>query len=663
MCGLTGILAPKSGPEPERDATLARMTDRLAHRGPDDRGLWSVDRIALGHRRLSILDLSEAGAQPMPSACGRFMLAYNGEIYNHLDLRQALAQEGVSPDWRGHSDTETLLEAIAHWGLEATLTRASGMFALALWDAQSQRLSLARDRFGEKPMYWGWAGEDFVFASELKALCAHPNFAKDISPQALAQYLRFAYVPAPFSIYQNVFKLEPGTILQVDGRLDQSPRSTPLRPGETEGALSIKRYWDLGQTFENGQQRPYTQESQALGALKDALNGAINRQTLSDVPLGAFLSGGIDSSLIAALMQSQAARPIQTFTIGFDDPGYNEAPFAGEVAKHLGTDHTEIIVTDHDAQAVIARLPTLYDEPFADSSQIPTFLVAQAAKTKVTVALSGDAGDELFGGYNRYTWGPRLWAKLAPLPAPLRGAMAKLLLAVPPQKWDSVTAFVARSRGRDSLAQTGVKLHKLAHAMRDSRSLDDLYASLVSTWRAPLPLQNMPPSYAQIPLNDPLPKTFDGDAATRMMLRDMMSYLPGDILCKVDRAAMGVSLETRVPLLDPEVVNVAARLPLDMKIREGTGKWALREILYQHVPKSLMDRPKAGFSIPLGAWLRGPLRPWANALLTPKALARSPYLDAEAIGRCWEVHQSGARDLSAQLWTILMFQAWMETQA
>ncbi|TYB85610.1 asparagine synthase (glutamine-hydrolyzing) [Oceaniovalibus sp. ACAM 378] len=656
MCGLTGIFGSTERSEDELRKTVAGMTAALRHRGPDADGVWADGGMALGHSRLSILDLSPAGAQPMHSACGRFVIAFNGEIYNHLEIREKLSAAGAAPDWRGHSDTETLLAGITHWGLDETLKHAGGMFALALWDRSSRRLSLARDRMGEKPLYWGWAGTALVFGSELKAMRLHPDFPSGVCRAALAQYLQYAYVPAPRSIHPGVYKLEPGSILEVNQTPPSAPPKEPLRPGATFGSMSIRRYWSLNKMIETGSQTQFSDDNEAKSTLEQTLSAAIRRQMLADVPVGAFLSGGIDSSLIVALMQEQSSRPVRTFTVGFESEAFNEAPYAAAVARHLGTDHTEVIVTENEAREVIPYLPELYDEPFADSSQIPTHLVCRAARSQVTVALSGDAGDELFGGYNRYFWGPRIWRRLNRMPLSVRRPLGSLISAISVGAWDKIGAL---SGG--AVSHPGQKAHKLAAALRDVRNLDDLYRSLVSEWPGQQMVRNLDHKPTSL-LDDPLPDCLEDDPVGRMMAQDMRSYLPDDILCKVDRAAMGVSLETRVPFLDTDVLTLSARLPLEMKIRDGQGKWVLRQILYQHVPRELIERPKTGFSIPIGEWLRGPLREWAEDLLSPAALAKDNLLDPEPILAAWAEHLSGRRDLTQRLWIILMFQAWRQGQ-
>lgn len=660
MCGLTGFLDAEFLSPGDLRARIQPMTDSLRRRGPDGEGIWLDDCVALGHRRLAILDRSEAGAQPMLSASGRFVIAFNGEIYNHLVLRSELEAECGATTWNGHSDTETLLAAIAHWGLDETLLRAVGMFAIALWDRQDRRLMLARDRMGEKPLYWGWAGRTLIFGSELKALRKHPNFPTSICHAATAQYLRFCYVPAPRSIHPGIFKLEPGCVLEVDGSPPPLPPDQPLRPGERLETLSIRRYWSLNDMIESGAHDPINNEEKALSSLDSALNGAVERQMLADVPLGAFLSGGIDSSLIVALMQSQMARPVQTFTIGFEESGFDESPHAAAVARHLGTNHSELLVTDYETRNVIPDLPNLYDEPFADSSQIPMHLVCCAARKQVSVALSGDGGDELFGGYSRYFWGPNIWDKLETIPFPLRRLMGASIQAMPVAGWDRLGRLHSYARpGSPGISRPGDKAHRLADRLRQVRNKDGLYRSLVSEWDSPAELMLRtvePPSQ----LDDALPAALDEDPIARMMVQDMRTYLPDDILCKVDRAAMGISLETRVPFLDPEVVSLSSRLPMNMKIRGGKGKWALRQILYRHVPQALIERPKAGFGIPVGVWLRGPLRDWAENLLKPEKLAADGLLNPVPIRKVWAEHLSGRRDWTYKLWTVLMLQAWRE---
>lgn len=660
MCGIAGIWWPSGHSEQKARETSARMAAALSHRGPDAEGHWvdGAAGIALGHRRLSIVDLSAAGSQPMLSASGRYVIAYNGEIYNHLDLRKKLEAQGKAPNWRGHSDTETLLAAIDAWGFSEALIACVGMFAIALWDRQERVLSLARDRMGEKPLYWGWAGTALVFGSELKALRKCEGFPSAVCPEALALYLRFAYVPVPRSIHPGVYKLEPGCILTVAHYPPTTPPKEPLRPGQSFGSLSIARYWSLNDTIEAGRRARFAGEAEALVELEAALEGAVRRQMIADVPLGAFLSGGIDSSLIVALMQKHSVRPVRTFTVGFENAAFNEAPHAAAVARHLGTEHYEITVTERDALDVIPLLPHMYDEPFADSSQIPTHLMCRAARSQLTVALTGDAGDELFGGYNRYFWGPRIWSKLDWAPFPLRRALAMAIFAVPVRMWDQIGQMAGGSFAEN---RVGDKAHKLASRLRSVKDLDGLYSSLVSEWPGEAMVLGVASDLSSI-LDDPLPPILANDPVSRMMAQDMRSYLPDDILCKVDRAAMSVSLETRVPFLDAEVIGISARLPARMKIRDGRGKWALRQILYRHVPRELIERPKAGFGIPAGDWLRGPLRSWAEDLLSPAALGNFGLIDPKPVRKAWEEHLSGHRDWTHRLWIILMLQEWCQRQ-
>ena len=659
------------------------MALAIKHRGPDDAGAWADTSagIALGFRRLSILDLSSAGHQPMHSSSGRFVMTFNGEIYNHTDLRDLLsaAQRGTpAQPWRGHSDSETLLACLEAWGLEDTLQKTVGMFAIALWDTQTRTLHLARDRFGEKPLYYGWAtsagtaAPAFVFGSELKALRAYKGFSNLVSREALALYMRFTYVPAPYSIFQNIYKLEPGCMLSISSKNSEAvPPSAPLRPPAVHGGLRMHRWWSLASVVEAGAQNQISSEEEALETLEQRLKEAVRVQSLADVPLGAFLSGGVDSSCIVALMQAQASSPVKTFTVGFEETGFDETPHARAVARHLGTDHNEFFVSAKQAQEVIAKLPAMYDEPFADSSQIPTHLVCKAARQQVTVALSGDAGDELFGGYNRYFWGPRIWSRLAWMPYPARQALGAVIKAVPTGGWDALSRPVnALLPASKNFARAGDRAHKLAARLGGVHNLDDLYNSLVSEWQDPAQVVkgngwemgvNL-----QVPtsmLTDPLPALGAEDQQLRMMYRDTMTYLPDDILCKVDRAAMATSLETRVPFLDHRVAELAWRLPLNMKIRGGQGKWALRQVLYKHVPKELIDRPKAGFAIPVGQWLRGPLRDWAEALLDEKRLEVEGYFYPKPIRDKWLQHLSGRYDHTPSLWAVLMFQSWLESSS
>lgn len=620
-------------------ACVERMTQALIHRGPDASGVWTDPEagIALGHRRLSIVDLSDSGAQPMHSACGRYVLSYNGEIYNFAELRKDLEAEGSR--FRGHSDTEVMLEGFAQWGMPETLKRLIGMFAFALWDRRGRTLTLVRDRLGIKPLYWARFGETILFGSELSALTRHPEFKAEIDRTALVSYMRHNYIPAPLAIYRNVQKLEPGTMLvQAE-----------------EGAPHITPYWTLEETYRAARANPFPgDEREAVQALEDLLRDAVGRRMIADVPLGAFLSGGIDSSTIVSLMQAQSSRPVRTFSIGFNVPGYNEAHYAKEVAAHLGTDHTELYVDAKEAQAVVPSLPQLYDEPFADSSQIPTFLVSRMARQNVTVALSGDGGDELFGGYNRYFQVPAILARMRLVPRPVRAGVASLMRAVPPQYWSRLLRYVP---GLHNVPMAGDKVHKVARIAAEDP--DGAYRRLVSQWDDPEELvvggcEQLHPVWSGASQTVP-------DFVDRMQFLDTLTYLPDDILTKVDRASMGVGLEARVPMLDHRVVEFAWSLPQSLKIRDGKGKWILRQVLHGYVPERLVERPKMGFGIPIDSWLRGPLREWAENLLCENRLRHDGYLNPGPIRKTWAEHLSGAQNRQYQLWPVLMFQAWLES--
>ncbi len=647
MCGLTGFLRVIGGVDGAlAQDVLHQMANALVHRGPDNDGYW-VDPeagIGLAHRRLAIVDLSPAGAQPMVSSSGRYVLAFNGEIYNHQLLRQPLEREGkVVSLWRGNSDTETLLAGFDTWGVENTLQRVIGMFAIALWDRELRTLTLARDRLGEKPLYYGWQGQcgeaAFLFGSELSALRRHPMFVADINRNALGLYMRHNCIGGANSIYTGIHKLLPGHILTVS-----SAAPEPV----------VRAWWSGAAVAAHGVTHPFAgTPDEAVSALEALLLDAVGQQMMADVPLGAFLSGGIDSSTVVALMQAQSARPVRTFSIGFHEEGYNEAEHAKAIAKHLGTDHTELYVTPEQALAVIPKLSSLYSEPFADSSQIPTFLVSQLARQHVTVSLSGDAGDELFCGYNRYQMTAGLWGKVSCLPHPLRQLAASAVTALPPGVWDKLGGLLPMSR-------VGDKLHKGA-ALLGSRSVADLYRGMVSHWSDPASVVIGATEPATVLTSLPPALQGLGDVE-RMMSLDMLSYLPDDILVKVDRAAMGVSLETRVPFLDHRVVEFAWSLPLAYKLRGGVTKWPLRQVLYRYVPHELIERPKMGFGVPIDSWLRGPLREWAETLLAEPRLRTEGYFDPAPIRQKWAEHLSGKRNWQYHLWDVLMFQSWLETQ-
>ncbi|MGE0801666.1 MAG: asparagine synthase (glutamine-hydrolyzing) [Lautropia sp.] len=650
MCGLVGFFGRVD--DAVQDG-LGRAAAAIRHRGPDDARVW-IDReagIALAHRRLAIVDLSAAGHQPMASACGRYVLAYNGEIYNHLELRRALGE----PQWRGTSDTETLLAAIARWGLERTLKGAVGMFALALWDRQQRRLYLARDRIGEKPLYLGWVGGGLAFASELKALRALPGFDATVDLDALGMLLRDGCVPAPHSIYRGIGKLLPGTWLAI-GAEDVAQRTL----------ADPTPYWRFADAIERGLAEParYDSDAAAVDGLAAVLGQALDGQMIADVPLGAFLSGGIDSSTIVALMAERARTPVRTFSIGFHEAGYDEAVHARAVAQALGTRHTELYVDDAAARDVIPRLASIYCEPFADVSQIPTWLVSGLARQHVTVALSGDAGDELFGGYSRYFDAAASWRRVGRLPPAARRAAAALI-GIAPERLLACTLGNARRLLPAALADRATlqRVRKAGRLLRCDR-LEDFYQNgYASYWQ---PAEIIAPSRRDELLagDKPWPTLAAGGAAIdTMMAIDSLGYLPDDILVKVDRAAMAVSLETRVPMLDHRVVEYAWRLPHRYKVRDGRGKWVLRELLARHLSPVLFDRPKQGFGVPLHTWLRGPLREWADALLDPQRIASEGYLNPVPIAARWREHVSGERDWQYYLWPVLMFQTWQAAQS
>jgi asparagine synthase (glutamine-hydrolysing) len=645
MCGIAGFIDPNCV---DLEAAVQRMTHALEHRGPDDTGSWIQARgaVALGHRRLSIIDLSPAGHQPMLSRSGRYVLVFNGEIYNHAAIRSEIEGRLGNVAWRGHSDTETLLAAIEELGVAKALERCTGMFAIAVWDQERRRLILARDRIGEKPLYFGRFGRAFLFGSELKALRAHSAFRGEIDRESLASYLRYGYVPDPRSIYQGVSKLLPGTYLEVDEHGNHGDWVT---------------YWSAREIIGRGRRNPFTgSDAEAIGALEHVLGESVARQMVSDVPLGAFLSGGIDSSLIVALMQARSSRRIRTFTIGFAEAAYDESKYARKVAEHLGTEHTELLVTPEDTMRVIPRLPEIYDEPFGDSSQVPTFLVAQLARQQVTVALSGDAGDELFYGYTRYPWTKRMAGLRRKLRGPLGGLVTGAIRARSTEWWsgffDRVRPLTPR---RLRMADMGHKMHRFAALM--SGTEEEIYRSVMSHWQDPAEVVSgvrEPDTRLTQAMAEPNEWPLEED----MMYWDTLTYLPGDILVKVDRAAMAVSLETRVPMLDHNVVEFAWSLPLHMRDRAGEGKWALKQLLSRYVPRSLTDRPKTGFGIPFDLWLRGPLRDWAEALLDESRLRAEGFFHPAPIRRKWSEHLSGRHNWAYWLWDVLMFQAWWQAQ-
>lgn len=636
MCGLTGFWNFQERQSADELTHQARsMAMAIQERGPDSFGVW-VDQgagIALGHRRLSIVDLSEAGAQPMVSHSDRLVIAYNGEVYNADQIRRELSAKGCQ--FRGHSDTEVIIEACEHWGVETAVQKLIGMFAFVIWDKQSNILTLVRDRLGIKPLYYGFQEGVFYFGSQLKSFHAHSSFRPQIDKEALTSYFRFNYVPAPLSIYKGIEKCMPGTIVTINA----------------DRVVRKKAFWQLTmESLSQGQSdEKYIEELEVL--LKDA----VKKRMIADVPLGAFLSGGIDSSLVVALMQAQNEQPVKTFSIGFHEEGYNEATHAAEVAKHLGTDHHELYLTDQQAQQFIPQIPQFYDEPFADVSQIPTYLVSKMAREKVTVALSGDGGDESFAGYNRYLSGYSIWRWIQWMPQGLREIMSQVIQGVRPGLWDGFAKLLPSSVCPAHLSD---KAYKFADVMK-MKDGKEFYRSLVSSWQNP----------EQVVLGGMEAKTYPWTEEKRPALRhfieqmqfwDTLTYLPDDILTKVDRASMAVSLEARVPLLDHRVVEYAARLPLSMKIREGKSKWLLRQVLYRYVPSKLVDRPKMGFGVPIGQWMRGALKEWTEDLLSESYLTQQGLLDPKIISTYWQEHLSGERNWQSQLWGVLMFQAWYQ---
>ncbi len=652
MCGIAGFVAPPASGE-QLECVTRRMSDCIRHRGPDDSGVW-IDGdagIALGHRRLSIIDLSPEGHQPMFSASGRFVLIFNGEIYNYEQIRRELDQARGVIAWRGHSDTEVALAAFERWGVRASIERFNGMFALALWDRSDRTLYLSRDRLGEKPLFYGWMGDTFLFGSELKALRKHPAWNGRINRGALALYMRHNYVPAPYSIYEEIAKLPAGGLLTLAWG-NGAPGREP----------TIERYWSARDVIERAAAHQFDgSEADAVEALDTLLRDAVSLRMHADVPLGAFLSGGIDSSAIVALMQAQSSRPVRTFSIGNTVEKYDEAPYAKAIAAHLGTDHTELYVTPEDGLAVIPRLPSMYDEPFADSSQIPTFLVSSLARRHVTVSLSGDGGDELFGGYNRYFWCRKIWRSVGWVPRPVRAAVASGLRAVPPRRWDSVVGRMAPLLpARFPVRRIGDNAHKLAGILA-VRTPMEMYRGLVTHWEDPSAVVSAS-AEPETALTDQRQWPRTGNLTRHMMAMDLVTYLPDDILVKIDRASMAVSLEARVPFLDHRVVELASSLPLSMKVRGDTGKFLLRQLLFRYVPRTLVERPKMGFGVPIDVWLRGPLRDWAESLLDADRMRREGFIAHEPVRARWEQHLSGRSNWSYLLWDVLMFQAWLDEQ-
>lgn len=654
MCGIAGLWSPEdSRSEAEASELLTKITDSLIHRGPDSSGSWFDHEtgLSLGHRRLAIVDLSAEGNQPMTSASGRYVIVTNGEIYNHLELRRELEAAGVQ--FRGHSDTEVMIEMIDRWGHRKATKRMAGMFAFALWDKKERCLILGRDRMGKKPLYVGWAGRGLMFASELKAFAQHPDFRSDVDRNALQQFLRRQFVEAPRTIWQGVYKLPAGHLLSLcNADLDRTADRNLIARAEP--------YWNLSEIAAASTKErtaPSIDEAEAIDQLDALLGLAVEERMMADVPVGAFLSGGIDSSLIVAMMQKRSTTPVKTFTASFGDKEFNEAGYAREVSDQLKTDHYEVDITPEIALSVIPRLTEIYDEPFADPSQIPFFHIAEFAKQRVTVCLSGDGGDESFAGYGRYFMAEKLNQNMKRIPTPIRRGLASLMTKMPPNRLDSMLGMIPLPESfalRGKL--TGDRVHKMAELMTPGSS-DELYRQMTS-------LTDLPPNVVQgadtdlIPGHQPLAGDSIEDLMHRMMLSDTLEYLPDDVLVKVDRASMAVSLEARSPLLDHRVVEFAWKLPRRYLVNDGQGKWPLRQLLQRYLPSTLAGRSKRGFGVPIAVWLRGPLRDWADDLLSVERINREGFLDSTAIRNLWQTHLKGERDWSATLWAILMFQAW-----
>ncbi|XPV76066.1 MAG: asparagine synthase (glutamine-hydrolyzing) [Desulfovibrio sp.] len=654
MCGIVGIFDLQAQTQSENlERSVQKMADAIRHRGPDDHGYFHDPRsgIALGHRRLSILDLSPSGHQPMADHSGRYTIVYNGELYNFPEVKRALEYMGVT-NWRGSSDTEILLAAIKAFGVEGALQKFRGMFAFALWDKKEQTLTLGRDRLGEKPLYYTLIGNTLIFGSELKGLIAHPEFSPEIDRNALGAYLRYHYVPTPFSIYKNTFKLPQGTTLQINAEDHSLPEPKP--------------YWTLEATISEAREDTFHgTEKEALDCLNTILLETVRNQMVSDVPLGSLLSGGVDSSLVTSLMTRSGSGKVKTFTIGYDDPAYNEAQHAAQVANHLGTDHTEMTATPDDILQIIPKVPTIYDEPFSDASQLPSCLVSALTRQHVTVCLSGDGGDETFGGYNRHFWAPSIWNKISSLHPQLRKFAALGMTSLSPKTWDTLfqkTSPVLPASMKQRLP--GHKLHKLASVL-PAKTPQELYKGLVSNWHNPDALLKNGQEYSGLLENKqkwPIAPGSSAEFTQWMQYMDTSTYLADDIMVKMDRAAMAVSLESRAPFLDHEVLAFAWRLPLHMKIRNGEGKYCLKQLLYRYVPQEIVDRPKMGFGVPLDQWLRGPLKEWAQDMLQADKLEKQGYFSGEAVAKTLKTHLSGKADMQYKLWNILVFQSWLDKQ-
>ncbi|MBI1301455.1 MAG: asparagine synthase (glutamine-hydrolyzing) [Alphaproteobacteria bacterium] len=640
MCGITGLYSfDPRGDRAKMGRCVRNMTDAIQSRGPDDSGVWNDPERPLfwGHRRLSILDLTDAERQPMGSVCGRYVIVFNGEIYNFKQIREQLVREHRAV-FHGDGDTEVLLTAISHEGIEKAVELSYGMFAFALWDKKLGILHLVRDRMGKKPLYVGWAGSTLVFGSELKAICAHPDFRRDVNRNALTSYMRFGYVPAPLCIYDQVLQLLPGSMMSIDVSL--------MHAGQDLKNL-MKPYWSAKDVLQESRSNMLEASEARINEFEQLLEQCVSERMISDVPLGSFLSGGIDSSTIVALMQKLSAEKIKTYTIGFDVEGYNEAQHAKEIATHLGTDHYEMIVKGKDVIDLVPQMPYFYDEPFADASALPTYLLSKFARQSVTVALSGDGGDEMLGGYNRHIKGPSAWETVGNLPKPFRKPIQSIIRTVPVNVWNKL---------RKDRPQFGSHMYKFADIL-DKEYEGDVYMQFVTHWSKPK-LFVVDGQEEVIPLVDPVMQAQGLDFAESMMYWDTLTYLNGDILTKVDRASMAVGLEVRAPLLDARVLSYVWRLPFEMKIKKGKGKWLLRQLLKRHVPEHYFERPKQGFTPPIGDWMRGDLKGWAEDLLQEDNLRAQGLLDYVSVSKLWQEHQQGKGDHAQKLWTVLMFQAW-----
>ena len=655
MCGIVGFLTDK-----EFDSqTILGMTKELVHRGPDSEGIWFDNEVgmALGHTRLAILDLSENGKQPMISPSGRYVISYNGEIYNHLKIRKEINKStSQNISWKGNSDTETILHSFDTWGVKKSLKNFTGQFAFGVWDRKKKKLLLVRDRFGEKPLYYGFIKDSFIFASELKAFNPIPGFSPSIDNTALNLYLKFNYVPSPYSIYNNIYKLMPGSILEISNpNIDLSNIDLPLGT-VNQADFKISTWWSIDHIKE--QRDAVLEFEEAKNTIEDKLKESIELQSISDVPIGCFLSGGIDSSLIATLMQNNSSQPINTFTVGFEEEGYNEANYAREIAKKIGSNHNEISVTSREAQEVVPLLSSIYDEPFSDVSQIPSYLISKLAKKHVTVVLSGDAGDELFGGYNRYRFAPSLWSIIRLVPFTLRKLIFNIMLMIPIATINKGSSLFPK---RFSLSLLGEKMHRNLHKLIDVKNETELYIKLVSLWQEEDNVLvedrkvNSLPSFIGRKADE---RTFEEN----MMFYDAKTYLTDDILVKVDRASMSNSLETRVPFLNHELYELSTKVDIDQKIKRNKGKIILMSIFKKYYPEIDLNRPKQGFSVPIGEWLRGPLQDWAQKLLDPVRLENEGFFNAAIIDQHWKEHLSGKKNWDHKLWNILIFQSWLEHQ-